>query len=109
MQQVQSSKATRGWGGDECDQVGVCIVLDRQGDGPELKASEDEMTDLLTALHLSVMLLDLNIRMMEAIIEDLFDLAMTYHLLILARTDELDAHKWAMSPKAWAIYETIHP
>ena len=109
MQQVQSSEATRGWGGDERDQVGVCIVLDRQGDGPELKASEDEMTDLLTALHLSVMLLDLKIRMMEAINEDRFDLAMTYHLLILVRTDELAAHKWAMSPKAWAIYETIHP
>ena len=109
MQQVQSSKAARGWCGDECDQVGVCIVLDRQGDGPELKASEDEMTDLLTALHLSVMLLDLKIRMMEAIEEDRFDLAMTMHLLILVRTDELDAHKWAMSPKAWAIYETIHP
>ena len=89
--------------------MGVCIVLDRQGDGPELKASEDEMTDLLTALHLSVMLLDLKIRMMEAINEDRFDLAMTYHLLILVRTDELQAHKWAMSPKAWAIYETIHP
>ena len=110
MQQVQSSKATRGWGGDECDQLGVCIVLDRQGDGPEPKASEEhEMTDLLTALHLSVMLLDLKIRMMEAINEDRFDLAMTYHLLILVRTDELQAHKWAMSPKAWAIYETIHP
>ena len=109
MQQVQSAKAARGWGGDERDQVVVCIVLDRQGDGPELKASEDEMTDLLTALHLSVMLLDLKIRMMEAIEEDRFDLAMTYHLLILVRTDELDAHRWAMSPKAWAIYETIHP
>ena len=109
MQQVQSPKAARGWGGDERDQVGVCIVLDRQGDGPELKASEDEMTDLLTALHLSVMLLDLKIRMMEAIEEEVFDLAMTYHLLILVRTDELQAHKWAMSPKAWAIYETIHP
>jgi hypothetical protein len=55
------------------------------------------------------MLLDLKIRMMEAIEEDRFDLAMTYHLLILVRTDELDAHRWAMSPKAWAIYETIHP
>ena len=106
---MRHKEAPRGWGGDECDQVGVCIVLDRQGDGPELKASEDEMTDLLTALHLSVMLLDLKIRMMEAINEDRFDLAMTYHLLILVRTDELQAHKWAMSPKAWAIYETIHP
>ena len=107
---MQSSEAARGWGGDECDQVAVCIVLDRQGDGAELETSGDEqMTDLLTALHLSVMLLDLKIRMMEAINEDRFDLAMTYHLLILVRTDELDAHRWAMSPKAWAIYETIHP
>ena len=87
----------------------VRIVLDRQNHWSELKASEDEMTDLLTALHLSVLLLDLKIRMMEAIEEDRFDLAMTMHLLILVRTDELDAHKWAMSPKAWAIYETIHP
>ena len=85
-------------------------MLDRQDHGPESKASEEhEMTDLLTALHLSVMLLDLKIRMMEAINEDRFDLAMTYHLLILVRTDELQAHRWAMSPKAWAIYETIHP
>ena len=106
---MRIEEAPRGWGGDERDQVGVCIVLDRQGDGPELKASEDEMTDLLRALHLSVMLLDLKIRMMEAINEDRFDLAMTYHLLILVRTDELDAHKWAMSPGAWKIYETIHP
>ena len=106
---MQSPEAARGWGGDERDQVGVCIVLDRQGDGPELKAGEDEMTDLLTALHLSVMLLDLKIWMMEAINEDRFDLAMTYHLLILVRTDELQAHKWAMSPSAWKIYETIHP
>lgn len=67
------------------------------------------MTDLLTALHLAVVLLDLKIRMMEAIDEELFDLAMTYHLLILVRTDELQAHKWAMSPTGWAIYETIHP
>jgi len=67
------------------------------------------MTDLLTALHLSVVMLDLKIRMMEAIDEGRFDLAMTYYLLILVRTDELEAHKWAMSPKAWAIYETIHP
>ena len=84
-------------------------MLDRSGDGPESETSEDEMTDLLTALHLGVVMLDLKIRMMEAIQEERFDLAMTYHLLILVRTDELDAHKWAMSPKAWAIYETIHP
>jgi hypothetical protein len=69
----------------------------------------NQMTDLLTALHLSVVMLDLRIRMMEAIDRGQFDLAMTYHLLILVRKDELDAHKWAMSPKAWAIYETIHP
>ena len=86
----------------------MCIVLDQSGDESELEG-DGQMTDLLTALHLSVMLLDLKIRMMEAIEEDRFDLAMTYHLLILVRTDELDAHRWAMSPKAWAIYETIHP
>jgi hypothetical protein len=74
----------------------------RQGRG-------DEMTDLLTALHLAVMLLDLKIRMMEAINDELFDLAMTFHFLILVRTDELAAHRWAMSPGAWKIYETIHP
>ena len=67
------------------------------------------MNDLLTALHLAVILLDLKIRMMEAIEEERFDLAMTMHLLILVRTDELQAHKWAMSPKAWSMYETIHP
>ena len=84
-------------------------MLDRSGDGPESETSEDEMTDLLTALHLGVVMLDLRIRMMEAIHEERFDLAMTYHLLILVRQDELEAHKWAMSPKAWSIYETIHP
>ena len=86
----------------------LCIVLDQSGDESELEG-DGQMTDLLTALHLSVMLLDLKIRMMEAINEEMFDLAMTYHLLILVRTDELQAHKWAMSPKAWAMYETIHP
>ena len=85
-------------------------MLDRQDHGPELKTSEDgQMTDLLTALHLSVVMLDLRIRMIEAIHEERFDLAMTYYLLILVRADELDGHKWAMSPKAWSIYETIHP
>ena len=104
------SKATGGWCADECGQVDLCIVLDRQGDGKESETSEDDqMTDLLTALHLSVVLLDLKIRMMEAINEEMFDLAMTFHFLILVRTDELEAHRWAMSPKAWAIYETIHP
>ena len=74
----------------------------RQGRG-------DEMTDLLTAMHLSVVLLDLKIKMMQAIEDGQFEYAMTYHLLILVRTDELDAHKWAMSPRAWSMYETIHP
>jgi len=67
------------------------------------------MTDLLTAMHLSVVLLDLKIKMMQAIEDGQFEYAMTLHLLILVRTDELDAHKWAMSPTGWAIYETIHP
>ena len=67
------------------------------------------MTDLLTALHLSVVLLDLKIKMMQAIEDGQFEYAMTLQLLILVRTDELEAHKWAMSPKAWVIYETIHP
>jgi hypothetical protein len=106
---MRRDEAARGWCADECGKVDMCIVLDRQGDGPKPKASEDEMTDLLTALHLAVVLLDLKIRMMEAINEEMFDLAMTYHLLILVRTDELQAHKWAMSPSAWSIYETIHP
>ena len=83
-------------------------MLDQSGDESELEG-DGQMTDLLTALHLSVMLLDLKIRMMEAINEERFDLAMTMHLLILVRTDELQAHKWAMSPKAWSMYETIHP
>jgi len=67
------------------------------------------MTDLLTAMHLSVVLLDLKIKMMQAIEDGQFEYAMTLKLLILVRTDELDAHKWAMSPGAWKIYETIHP
>ena len=74
----------------------------RQGRG-------DEMTDLLTAMHLSVVLLDLKIKMMQAIEDGQFEYAMTLKLLILVRTDELEAHKWAMSPGAWKIYETIHP
>jgi hypothetical protein len=105
---MRREKAARGWCADECIEMDLCIMLDQSGDQPELEG-DGQMTDLLTALHLSVMLLDLKIRMMEAIEEDRFDLAMTYHLLILVRTDELQAHKWAMSPKAWAIYETIHP
>jgi hypothetical protein len=107
---MRRDEAARGWCADECGKVDLCIMLDRQGDGKESETSEDgQMTDLLTALHLAVVLLDLKIRMMEAINEEMFDLAMTYHLLILVRTDELQAHKWAMSPSAWSIYETIHP
>ena len=105
---MRCDEAARGWGGDECNEVVVCIVLDQSGDESELEG-DGQMTDLLTALHLSVMLLDLKIRMMQAIEEEVFDLAMTYHLLILVRTDELQAHKWAMSPRAWSMYETIHP
>jgi len=84
-------------------------MLDRSGDGQELKASEDEMTDLLTALHLEVVLVDLRVKMMQAVQDGQYDYAMTLHLLILVRTDELDAYKFVMSPGAWAIYETIHP
>ena len=105
---MRREEVARGWCADECIEMDLCIVLDQSGDQPELKG-DGQMTDLLTALHLAVMLLDLKIRMMQAIDEEMFDLAMTYHLLILVRTDELAAHKWAMSPKAWAIYETIHP
>jgi hypothetical protein len=84
--------------------MGIAMRVEtvRQGRG-------DEMTDLLTAMHLSVVLLDLKIKMMQAISDGQFEYAMTLKLLILVRTDELEAHKWAMSPKAWAIYETIHP
>ena len=39
----------------------LCIVLDQSGDESELEG-DGQMTDLLTALHLSVMLLDLKIR-----------------------------------------------
>ena len=104
---MRREEAARGWCADECSQMDLCIMLDQSGDQPELKG-DGQMTDLLTAMHLSVILFDLKIRMMEAIEEDRFDLAMTMHLLILVRTDELDAHKWAMSPGAWKIYETIH-
>jgi hypothetical protein len=38
---MRFEKAARRWGGDECDEVAVCIVLDRQDHGPKLKASED--------------------------------------------------------------------
>ncbi len=83
-------------------EIAMRVETVRQGRG-------DEMTDLLTAMHLSVVLLDLKIKMMQAINEEQFEYAMTLKLLILVRIDELEAHRWAMSPKAWAIYETIHP
>ena len=86
----------------------MCIMLDQLGDGSATKG-DGQMTDLLTALHLSVVLLDLKIKMMQAINEEQFEYAMTLKLLILVRTDELAAHRWAMSPSAWKIYETIHP
>ena len=86
----------------------LCIMLDQSGDQSEFKG-DGQMTDLLTALHLAVVMLDLKIKMMQAIEEEQFEYAMTLQLLILVRTDELDAHKWAMSPRAWAMYETIHP
>jgi hypothetical protein len=90
--------------------VGVRIVLDRPGDGKEFAASEEkQMSDLLTALHLEVVIVDLRIKMLEAVEAGHFDLAMTYHLLILVRMEELDAYKFAMSPGAWTIYETMHP
>jgi len=67
------------------------------------------MSELLIALHLEVVIVDLRVKMLEAIEGGHFDLAMTMHLLILVRIDELDAHKWAMPEKQWRIYETIHP
>ena len=67
------------------------------------------MSDLLTALHLEVVIVDLRVKMLEAVEAGYFDLAMTMQLLILVRMDELDAYKFAMSPSAWAIYETMHP
>jgi hypothetical protein len=67
------------------------------------------MSELLIALHLEVVIVDLRVKMLEAIEGGYFDLAMTMHLLILVRIDELDAHKWAMPEKQWRIYETMHP
>jgi hypothetical protein len=88
----------------------VCIVLDRQDHQQKFKASEDgQMNDLLTALHLEIVIVDLRVKMLEAIESGYFDLAMTMHLLILVRVDELDAHKWSMPEKQWAIYDKMHP
>jgi len=102
-------EAARGWGGDECNEVVVCIMLDQSGDESELKASEDDMTDLLTALHLEIVIVDLRVKMLEAIESGYFDLAMTMHFLLLVRIDELDAYKFAMPEKQWAIYDKMHP
>ena len=90
--------------------MGVCIVLDRPGDGSEFEASEaKQMNELLTTLHLEVVILDLRIKMLEAIESGHFDLAMTMQLLILVRSDDLNAHKFAMPEKQWRIYRTMSP
>ena len=77
--------------------------------GAGMSSKGEPMSELLTALHLEVVILDLRIKMLEAIECGWFELAMTMYLLILVRTDELDAYKWAMPDKQWRIYETIHP
>ena len=106
---MRRDKAARGWCADECGKVDLCIMLDRQGDGPELETSEDEMTDLLIALHLEIVIVDLRVKMLEAIESGYYDLAMTMHFLLLVRIDELDAYKFAMPEKQWAIYDKMHP
>ena len=106
---MRRDEATRGWCADECSEVDMCIMLDRSGDGQELKASEDEMTDLLIALHLEIVIVDLRVKMLEAIESGYYDLAMTMHFLLLVRIDELDAYKFAMPEKQWAIYDKMHP
>lgn len=67
------------------------------------------MNELLITLHLEVVILDLKIKMLEAIDSGYFDLAMTYQLLILVRSDELNAHKFAMPERQWRIYQTMSP
>jgi len=67
------------------------------------------MNELLTTLHLEVVILDLRIKMLEAIESGHYDLAMTMQLLILVRHDELNAHKFAMPAKQWAVYRTMSP
>ncbi len=86
----------------------LCIMLDQSGDQPELKG-DGQMTDLLTALHLEIVIVDLRVKMLEAIESGYFDLAMTMHFLILVRVDELDAYKWSMPEKQWAVYDKMHP
>ena len=88
----------------------MCIVLDRPGDWEEFEASEaKQMNELLSTLHLEVVILDLRIKMLEAIEAGHFDLAMTMQLLILVRHDELNAHKFAMPDRQWRIYRTMSP
>ena len=88
----------------------MCIVLDRSGDGQEFETSEDgQMNDLLTALHLEIVIVDLRVKMLEAIESGYYDLAMTMHFLLLVRIDELDAYKFAMPEKQWAVYDKMHP
>ena len=67
------------------------------------------MNELLTTLHLEVVILDLRIKMLEAIESGYYDLAMTMQLLILVRNDELNAYKFAMPEKQWRIYRTMSP
>ena len=67
------------------------------------------MNELLTTLHLEVVILDLRIKMLEAIESGYYDLAMTMQLLILVRHDELNAHKFAMPERQWRIYRTMSP
>ena len=67
------------------------------------------MNELLTTLHLEVVILDLKIKMLETIESGYYDLAMTYQLLILVRSDELNAHKFAMPERQWRIYRTMSP
>ena len=67
------------------------------------------MNELLITLHLEVVILDLRIKMLEAIESGYYDLAMTMQLLILVRSDELNAHKFAMLERQWRIYRTMSP
>ena len=51
------------------------------------------MNELLTVLHLEVVILDLRIKMLEAIESGHFDLAMTMQLLILVRIQIITSHQ----------------
>ena len=67
------------------------------------------MNELLITLHLEVVIMDLKIKMLEAVESGYYDLAMTMQLLILVRSDDLNAHKFAMPAKQWAVYRTMSP